>query len=181
MDSLARRRLATRAFRNVALGYEALSGEGARVQGGRWNPPESFPVIYSALSLDVSVGELQRTASRQGRTVDELMPRRIVEIEVELQRVLDLAQADNLAVLGVTPDLILGDDLRLTQAIGEAAHYVGFEAILAPSAARSGLALAIYPLRRLRGSSVAVVTDQVVWAIKGSVIEQIEHMTKRLR
>lgn len=37
------------AFRHLARRWHPLSGGGARIQGGRWNPPESFATLYLAL------------------------------------------------------------------------------------------------------------------------------------
>jgi hypothetical protein len=39
---------------------------------------------------------------------------------------------------------VTDDDVRICQAIGDAAHYIGFEGILAPSAASPGDALSIF-------------------------------------
>ena len=57
---------AGRVFRHIAPGYQPLSGEGARAMGGRWNPPQSFPVLYTSPSLDVVVAEIRRKAQRAG-------------------------------------------------------------------------------------------------------------------
>ncbi len=37
------------AYRHLAPRWHPLSGGGARIQGGRWNPPESFATLYLAL------------------------------------------------------------------------------------------------------------------------------------
>ena len=35
------------AFRHMATGWDdPLSGEGARIHGDRFNPPDKFPVLY---------------------------------------------------------------------------------------------------------------------------------------
>lgn len=85
-----------------------------------------------------------------------LGPRRLATIRVRLSRVLDLTRDDMRAALGVTEADITGDDLAVPQAIGETAHRLGYEAILAPSAAGSGQVLAIFLDNRAADSLVEV-------------------------
>lgn len=150
------------AYRQIALGYQTLSGEGARAMGGRWNPPGSFPVLYTSPSVDVVVAEVVRKAKRAGFAPEDLMPRRLVTYSVELQRVLDLSAEPNRQLTGFSLDVVTDDDLRICQAIGEAAHYMGLEAILAPSAATAGSALSIFLNKLLPDSMVDVVEEELL-------------------
>lgn len=132
-------------YRNTSPGYEALSGEGARVRGGRWNPPGRFPVLYTASDPGVAAAEIGRTAERYGVAVESLLPRNLTTIRVSLVRVLDLTEDSVLTLVPLPLAAASDDDLRLCQAVGDAAHYLGFEAILAPSAAApGGTTLAIF-------------------------------------
>lgn len=121
-----------------------MSGEGARIQGGRWNPAESFPTLYVGLTEDIVAAEFRRLALRSGRSTADFLPRQLYEIDVRLQLVLDLTDCEQVAVLGVDAADLMSDDLRTCQALGDAAHYLGTEAILAPSAAGTGVALAVF-------------------------------------
>jgi RES domain-containing protein len=152
-------------YRQISLGYQALSGEGARSRGGRWNPPQSFPVLYTSPSVDVVLAEIARKARRAGFAPADLMPRRLITYEVGLQRVLDLSDAGNREASGFSLAVVTDDDIRICQAIGEAAHYLGLEGILAPSAAAPGHALSIFLNKLLPGSVVDVVTDEVIEAL----------------
>ena len=148
-------------FRHVATGRHPLSGAGARSQGGRWNPPQSFATLYLADRKATIEGEFRRMARRQGLDPGQFLPRRIYRIEVELQAVIDLTQTTSL------PDALSdlefsSDDLTATQAIGEAGQYLGREAILAPSAAGEGNVLAVFIDRLLPESRVDYV-DFEVW------------------
>jgi RES domain len=82
--------LATTAYRHLAAGRDPLSGEGARIHGGRWNPPESFPTIYLGLCETTVDAEFARTAAKQARHPDDFLPRDFVAIRVELAEVIDL-------------------------------------------------------------------------------------------
>jgi RES domain-containing protein len=141
--------------RHIAPGYLPLSGEGARIHGGRWNPPDSFATLYTALSRETMIDELDRAARRQGLTVADLLPRVEVRYRVSLQRLLDLRDADSLVRVGLVPDDVTSDDWTACQGVGEAAHRAGFEGILAPSAA-AGEVLVLFLDQIQRGSTVKV-------------------------
>jgi RES domain-containing protein len=123
--------------------YPPLSGDGARRKGGRWNPPDSFPVVYAALDVATVDRELDRAARRAGMTGAMMGPRRLATIRVRLSRVLDMTDVGVRAALDVTEADLMGEDLTIPQAIGETAHHLGYEAILAPSATGAGHALVI--------------------------------------
>lgn len=144
IDRLTRKPIATATYRHVTVGRSPLSGEGARIQGGRWNPPERFPTLYLALTTEVAVAEFQRMARLNRRALGDFLPRELYRIDVSLQVVVDLRVPSAVASLDMTTDDLTGDDRRLTQAIGDAAHYLSIEAILAPSAAGAGDVLAVF-------------------------------------
>ncbi|MBA3234480.1 MAG: RES domain-containing protein, partial [Chloroflexi bacterium] len=84
-------------------------------------------------------------------------PRRLSTIRVRLSRVLDLTRPDVCAALGVSENDLTDDEVALPQAIGEAAHHLGYEAILAPSAAGDGNVLAIFLDNRAADSVLEIV------------------------
>ena len=58
-----------RTFRYTTRRRDPLSGEGARLHGGRWNPPNLFPVIYLAVPEATCMREVAKAANeREGRT-----------------------------------------------------------------------------------------------------------------
>jgi len=90
-------------------------------------------------------------------TVAMLGPRRLATIRVRLSRVLDLTSDRVRTSLGVSEaDLVAGDPV-IPRAIGEAAHRLGYEAVLAPSAAGPGRVLAIFVDNRAAGSHLEIV------------------------
>jgi RES domain-containing protein len=137
--------LAAVAYRNQAAGFDPRSGEGARRFGGRFNPPNSFAVLYLCTTRACVVAELTRQAARQSLSVEDLLPRELWRIRANLATVLDLTDASTLAKLGVHSGDLVRDDHHSTQELGATAHAHKFQAILAPSATGVDAVLAIFP------------------------------------
>ena len=132
-------------FRNQAIEFNSpLSGEGARLFGGRFNPPRSFAVIYLCTTPACAAAELTRQAHQQGLDTADLLPRRLWRVEGRLTRVLDLTDEAVLGVVGVQRDDLLHDDFRITRKIGEAAYQAYFQAVLSPSATGIDQVLAVF-------------------------------------
>ncbi len=100
--------------------------------------------------------ELDRAARRAGLTGAMMGPRRLATIRIRLSRVLDLTSEQVRAALGVSETDLTADDPVIPRAIGETAHHLGYEAILAPSAAGRGRVLAIFLDNRAADSSLEV-------------------------
>ncbi len=134
------------AFRHMAARWEdPLSGEGARIHGGRFNPPDSFPVLYLCTTRSCSAAELRYRGERLVIGVEGLLPRVLYRYEVSLDRVLDLTSGETLEHLSVTNAQVVGTDLGISHQIGEAAHATGSQAIRAPSATGVDEVLAVFP------------------------------------
>jgi RES domain-containing protein len=163
IDELGADALEADAFRHVSPGRNPVSGAGARIFGGRWNPPESFPTLYLGLTVRTILDEFVRMARRQALLPEAFLPREQHRIHVELERALDLRPPDARSALRLADEHLRGDDLTHCQAIGAAAHSLGLEGIVAPSAAGSGEILAVY-LDTLRPDSVVEHIElEAVW------------------
>lgn len=132
-------------YRNQSPGFDPRSGEGARRLGGRFNPPNSFPVIYLCTTRPCVVAELTRQVERQGLSVEGFLPREVYRLTASLTRVLDLTDTDVLTALGLVADDVLRDDWSLTREIGEAAHEHDFQAIRSRSATGVDDVIAVMP------------------------------------
>jgi RES domain-containing protein len=151
------------AFRYVARGRAPRSATGARVHGGRWNPPESFPTLYLALDIATVVAEFHRLARRQGLAPDAFLPRELHRFDVHLVAVLDLRPDVVRDALGLDERALTGNDVAVCRAVATAAHSLGLEGLLAPSAAGEGVVLAVF-LDALRPESVVEPIELVdVW------------------
>lgn len=133
-------------FRHMAARWdEPLSGEGARIRGGRFNPPDSFPVLYLCTTRPCTVAELRHLGRRQLIGVEGLLPRVLYRYQTSLDRVLDLTANETLEHLGITEQHVTGSDLTIPRQIGESAHATGSHAIKAPSAAGVDQVIAVFP------------------------------------
>lgn len=150
------------AYRHVAAGRPPLSGEGARITGGRWNPRGSFAVLYLGLSEETVVAEFQRFAKRQGLAPESFLPRAFYTYDVALDGVLDLRDPAARKTLSLADRDLSDDDLRACQAIGEAASTSGIEAIIAPGATGRGDVCAVF-VGALGAKSHVEVVDSQIW------------------
>ncbi|MEX2587658.1 MAG: RES family NAD+ phosphorylase [Actinomycetota bacterium] len=133
------------AFRHLAPGFDPLSGEGARIAGGRYNPPDSFPALYLCTSLDCVTAEFERMGVKHPAGKTALLPRELYEYEFRFGKVLDLTSAVVLKELSISGEDLTVDKWDLCQSIGGAAHALGFQALRAPSATGVGDVLCVFP------------------------------------
>ncbi len=148
------------AYRNQATGFDPRSGEGARRNGGRFNPPHSFPVLYLCLTKPCVVAELTRQAQHQGLSIADLLPRELWQIDSTLHKMLDLTADTTLTELNLDQHDLTRDDYGLTRELGEAAHQHGFQGIRTPSATGVDQVLAVFP-ENLAGAVLTVELLQV--------------------
>jgi RES domain-containing protein len=146
-------------YRSASPSYaskeDVITGAGSRTAGARWNPPRSFRTIYTSLDLETAVAEGVAHFRHYGFRISKAMPRVIVSLEVELQRLLDLTDGVIRRLLGVSQRRMLAEPWRqrqkegreaLTQAIGRLAYEANLEGILVPSAAcATGSNLVLFP------------------------------------
>jgi RES domain-containing protein len=135
----------------------ALSGEGARRFGGRWNPPLLFPAIYLADSARACMVEVERAANAASTTAEKMLEAayRLHTIDVAELSVLDLRTPEAQDAVGLEIDDIFCDDWAACQAVGLAAWLLHMQGILAPAAGGVGLVITAYE-QRTRPGQIAV-------------------------
>lgn len=109
--------------RDVLEGYPA---------GARWDPG-TFDVLYTALARDGALAEIHYHLNRQPVFPSKL--RSVLHrLTVRTTRTLKIADLEALEGLGVSRETFQSLDYERCQEIGDAAQFLGFDGILAPSA-----------------------------------------------
>ena len=133
------------AYRNQAPRYDPRSGEGARINGGRFTPPGSFATLYPCETRSCVVAELTRQGTLHVVGVEGLLPRVLYEYELDLHRVLDLTDRRVRDHLGITDRDLIGEDRSTGQQIGAEAYASGDQAIRTFSATGVDTVLVVFP------------------------------------
>ena len=142
--------------------YPPLDTSGARLFGGRFNPP-GVPALY--LASDPELALLESTRSAQWASFKPFGPRRGVCVNVRLSCVVDLSDVGSLQATGLcTADLRESWAEQATptssQVFGESALLRGIEGIIYPSAIDPArLNLVVFPDNLVEGSSIEVVEE----------------------
>lgn len=137
---------------NFPTASDILSGAGAKVRGGRWNPP-GLAAVYGS-STDTTALEECKAHDRYYGVVTK-GPRVLVAVEAKLIRMLDLTLADIRRALDITLKELAAEDWRKlmqarresqSQALGRAAAAIGASGLLARSSVVSkGINGVIFP------------------------------------
>lgn len=145
-------------FRYTTARRDPLSGEGARLHGGRWNPPDLFPAIYLADPVRACMGELRKAARDNHLEVSDQLrvPYKLHTIAVTEVPVLDLCSEETRQVLGLELNDLTGP-WETCQAVGHAAWFLEYAGVVAPSATTGGaLTLALFEHRVAPGQVTLV-------------------------
>lgn len=143
-------------------GREILNGEGALRNGGRWNAPGTFAVVYGSTIESVALEESKAVDRYYGLITRKA--RIFVCIGIRMSRILDLTDPLTLRRLKLVAKHLKAEDWRkinadghesLTQCVGRAAHAAGAEGLHAPSSSiKGGINIAFFPGNKAPGSSV---------------------------
>jgi hypothetical protein len=147
---------------------DPLDGRYAADRGGRWNPPESFPVVYLCRSLEVARANVYRRLRGQPYGPEDLQPGAgpiLVRTRVPEDRYLNVITDAGLRDIGL-PKTYPRDSRRRVvphrrcQPIGLRAWEAGLPGIAARSAAKpAGEELAYFGRRKLRRGAIRAFGD----------------------
>lgn len=125
---------------------QPLSTVGCRRTNLRWTlePPDVVATVYVATTETGCLAELHRLVDDQARGVASFPQHASHRIVLADIVAIDLSIDEALDTVGLTPDDIADDDWTACQAVGNAVHYVGIQALRARSATGDGHIVALY-------------------------------------
>ena len=146
-------------WRVVRSGWDPLQGSAS---GGRWDPT-LFDVLYTSLNADGAVAEIHFHLSRQ-----PVFPSKISyglhRIRVTTAKTLKLPNLSAMVPLGVDPARYREILYAPTQAIADAAYFLGFDSITAPNARWSCDNLILFSDQIAPTSLEVIESSEVDWA-----------------
>ena len=129
----------------------------------RWDPG-TFDVLYTSLEREGALAEIYFHLTRQP-VFPSKMRSVIHKITVKTQRTLKIADLEALEGLGVSRETYASLSYERTQEIGDAAAFLGFDGILAPSARWPCQNLVLFVDRLASGDLQVASSEAVDWAI----------------
>jgi RES domain-containing protein len=149
---------------NPIYAREPLSGKGAQLYGGRFNP-KGTPALYCSLTV--------LTALREANQVGNLQPTTLVSYEADIEEVFDSRNEAALQVEGMDAKALADptwrDQMRVsgearTQAFGRRLIASGYTAVLvrsfAPGATENDLNLVLWRWGKARPARLALIDDE---------------------
>ena len=146
---------------------DPLDGRYAAQRGGRWNPPESFPVVYLCASVAIARAYVYRKLEGQPYGPEDLRSESapvLVRARVPEDRYLNVVTDAGCRDAGLPRTYPLDGRRRIVpwrrcQPIGLRAWEAGLPGVAARSAAGDGEELAYFGRRKLRRSAIRRFED----------------------
>jgi len=145
-------------FRIVREGTDPLQGYPAKA---RWDPG-TFDVLYTSLEREGALEEIHFHLAQQPVFPSRLRSS-LHRIGVRTQRTLKLADLEAVRGLGVSAETYASLTYERTQDIGDAAAFLGFDGILAPSARWRCHNLIVFCERFTPADLTVLDTEHVDW------------------
>lgn len=146
-------------WRIVRAERDVLEGFASKA---RWDPG-TFDVLYTSLERDGALEEIHFHLSRQPVFPSKLKSV-LHKISVRTRRTLKLADLAALSALGITPERYGELGYERSQEIGDAAFFLGFDGILAPSARWRCQNLILFMDRVEPGDLTVLESEAIDWA-----------------
>src|SRR5438105_1296114 len=153
---------------------EPLSGALSREHGGRWNPPGSFPVLYTFLSRRVARTWVEARLARGGIALSEVQPEALPDLlvlECHLEQLADLATDAGLKEVGLPSTYPIGFETEAaypaTRPIGMSVYSARAHGVLTRSATATSWEGPV-----MNWGEIAIFTD---YASPPILIERLSH------
>jgi RES domain-containing protein len=134
---------------------DIVSGIGAYIAGGRWNPTGEMKVVYLSREPETAMTEALEHFRYHNLPISQGLPKVMVAVAVRMDRLLDLTDSDVVRGLPIPMAELLAEDWRAlmasqvesgSQAIGAAASAAGIQGLTVLSKpAATGVNLVVFP------------------------------------
>lgn len=146
LQQMPTRQLQSKLWRIARAGRDPLLATSPK---GRWDDG-SFDVVYTALDADTARAELHWHVTRGQPVFPSTLQLNLHELELRAESAIAFQSMSDLEPFGVVPHRFgsldyakLQEEYSVTQRIGEAAHFLGHDAIVVPSARWPGQNLVV--------------------------------------
>ena len=161
-------------FRASCLPYaqiaKLLDGKGSLTHGGRWSAAGTFSAVNLSTAQETAIAESGASFTYYNFAPSDVRPKVIVAVRASFSKVLDLVAPKGLRTkTWLELDKLLAEDWHKvndakhesqSQAFGRAAHAIGAEALLVPSArVPGGMNVVYFPQSLARGSKVEILGE----------------------
>ena len=161
-------------FRASCLPYaqtaKLLDGKGSLTHGGRWSAAGTFSAVNLSTAQEAAIAESGASFTYYNFAPSDVRPKVIVAVRASFSKVLDLVAPKGLRTkTWLELDKLLAEDWHKvndakhesqSQAFGRAAHAIGAEALLVPSArVPGGMNVVYFPQSLARGSKVEILGE----------------------
>jgi len=113
----------------------------SNTRGARWNPPD-IAAIYTSLSRDIAIAEADYALASQ--PLRPRATRQLYKVRVTLAAVVDMTDRTLLTTAGVGDEQLASPNHVPCQTVGGAAHWLGYDGLLVPSARAPGNNLVVF-------------------------------------
>lgn len=112
-----------------------VSGMGAFLAGGRWNPPGEMKVVYMSREPETATKESLEHFRYHGLPISSALPKVMVAVRVKVERLLDLTDAVNSGELPISMAELVAEDWRalMSRNVEPASQTLGWAAFAAVS------------------------------------------------
>ena len=158
----------------ATFAHDFVSGKGAQLHGGRWNPKGAFPAVYLCDTPETALAEYLARCRRMRLPDARVLPMVMAAVETRVSSALDLGAPP---VAAVVQPFLASEKVHwrtiqhrreaVSQAIGRALHQLGLQALLASSQARSnGRTIVLFPDQfsrkdHLSGPSLKILSGNI--------------------
>jgi len=157
LSGLPTKSLSDQVFRVMFADRDPTMGS---LAGGRWAPPQEFPVLYTSFKKDCAIAEVLYHFERQ--PIFPSAPVIVSTLQVNTEKTLQLTAPSTLDTLALTDNLLSGLEYGPCQRIGHAAYFLGCDGIIVPSARHDAHNLVLF-MDRIPSDPEVVMTAAVDW------------------